>query len=98
MATALARTGSMFRNRAILHRILRCLLLMTIFAAVPAYAEQSFDSVAGSWSGGGSMKPSYGPRERVPCNIDHPPKTARQSGTMHLQCPSDPYQMNFNPN
>ena len=55
----------MFRNRTIIHWILGCSLLMTILAVAPASAQQSFDNVAGSWSGGGSMKPSDGARERV---------------------------------
>ena len=88
----------MFRNRAILHRMPRCLLLMTILAAVPAYAEQSFDSVAGSWSGSGSMKPSDGPRERVRCKVDYVPKNAGQSVKMNVRCASDAYKMDLNAN
>jgi hypothetical protein len=88
----------MFRNRAILHRMPRCLLLMTILAAVPAYGEQSFDSVAGSWSGSGSMKPSDGPRERVRCKIDYAPKNAGQSVKMNVRCASDAYKMDLNAN
>jgi len=82
----------MLRNQAILYRILGCFLLMTLFAAVPAQAEQSFDSVAGSWSGGGSMKPSDGPRERVRCKIDYAPKNAGQSVKMNVRCASDAYK------
>src|SRR5882762_7266704 len=85
----------MFRNRAMLHRILRCLFLMTVLAAVPARAEQSFDSVAGSWSGGGTMKPSDGPRERVRCKIDYVPKNAGQSVKMNVRCASDAYKMDL---
>ena len=54
----------MFRNRAIIYRILRYALVMTIHATAPAYAEQSFDKLAGSWSGSGSVKPSDGPLEQ----------------------------------
>jgi len=81
-----------------LHRILRCLFLMTVLAAVPARAEQSFDSVAGSWSGGGTMKPSDGPRERVRCKIDYAPKNAGQSVKMNVRCASDAYKMDLNAN
>src|ERR1700686_1818281 len=88
----------MFRNRTTVHRILRCLFLMTIFAAAPAYAEQSFDSVAGSWSGSGTMKPPDGPRERVRCKIDYAPKNAGQSVKMEVRCASDAYKMNLNAN
>ena len=52
----------MFRSRAILCRILQGSLLMTVFAAAPACAQQSFEDVAGSWSGSGMMKPSDGAR------------------------------------
>ena len=81
-----------------MHRISRCFLLMTIFAAVPAQAEQSFDNVAGSWSGGGSMKPSDGPRERVRCKIDYAPKNAGQSVKMNVRCASDAYKMDLSAN
>src|SRR3979411_2116241 len=85
-------------NRATLHRILRCLPLMTILAAVPAYAEQSFDNVAGSWSGSGSMKPSDGPRERVRCKVDYIVKNASQSVKMNVRCASDAYKMDLSAN
>src|ERR1700719_1260071 len=88
----------MFRNRTILHRILRCLLLATILAAVPASAEQSFDSVAGSWSGSGSMKPSDGPRERVRCKVDYAVRNAGQSVKMNVRCASDAYKMDLSAN
>src|ERR1700674_1156983 len=88
----------MFHNRTTVHRILRCLFLMTIFAAAPAYAEQSLDSVAGSWSGSGTMKPSDGPRERVRCQIDYAPTKAGQSVNMNVRCASDVYKMDLNAN
>jgi hypothetical protein len=88
----------MLRNRTITHWILGCSLLMTIVAVAPARAEQSFDSVAGSWSGGGSMKPSDGPRERVRCKIDYVPKNAGQSVKMNVRCASDAYKMDLSAN
>ena len=88
----------MLRNRAIIHWILRCSLLMTIHATAPAYAEQSFDNVAGSWSGSGSMKPSDGPRERVRCKVDYVPKNAGQSVKMNVRCASDAYKMDLSAN
>ena len=88
----------MFRKRAIIYRILRYAMLITIHAAAPAYAQQSFDSVAGSWSGSGSMKPSDGPRERVRCKIDYAPKNAGQSVKMNVRCASDAYKMDLNAN
>jgi hypothetical protein len=88
----------MFRNRAIIHRILGCSLLMTILAIAPACAQQSFDNVAGSWSGSGSMKPSDGPRERVRCKVDYVPKNAGQSVKMNVRCASDAYKMDLSAN
>lgn len=87
----------MFRNRAINHRILRYALLTTILAAAPACAE-SFDSVAGSWSGSGSMKPKDGPRELVRCKVDYVPKNAGQSVKMDVRCASDAYKMDLSAN
>jgi hypothetical protein len=88
----------MFRSRALIHEILRCSLLMTILAAAPACAEQSFDSVAGSWSGSGSMKPSDGPRERVRCKADYIVKNQGQSVKLNLRCASDAYKMDLSAN
>jgi len=95
---ALVRKRPMFRNRAIMHRILRYALLMTIHATAPAYAEQSFDNVAGSWSGGGSMKPKDGPRERVRCKVDYIVKNTGQSVKMNVRCASDAYKMDLSAN
>jgi hypothetical protein len=88
----------MFRNKAINHCILQCLLLMAILATAPARAEQNFENVAGSWSGGGSMKPSDGPRERVRCKVDYVVKNAGQSVKMNVRCASDAYKMDLNAN
>src|ERR1700736_307270 len=98
MTIVLARTASMFRNRALIYRILRYSLLMTIHATAPAYAEQSFDNVAGSWSGGGSMKPKDGPRERVRCKVDYIVKNTGQSVKMNVRCASDAYKMDLSAN
>jgi hypothetical protein len=88
----------MFRNRAIVRRILRCVLLKTILTVTPAFAEQSFDNVAGSWSGSGSMKPKDGPRERVRCKVDYTVKNAGQSVKMNVRCASDAYKMDLSAN
>ena len=88
----------MFINRAILRWILACSLLITIFTVAPACAQQSFDTVAGSWSGSGSMKPSDGPRERVRCKIDYVSKNAGQSVKMNVRCASDAYKMDLSAN
>ena len=88
----------MFRKRAINLRILRYSLVMIIHATVPAHAEQSFDNVAASRSGSGSMKPSDGPRERVRCKVDYIVKNAGQSVKMNVRCASDAYRMELSAN
>jgi len=88
----------MLRNKALIYRILQYALLMTMLAAAPAYAQQSFDSVAGSWSGGGWMKPKDGPRERVRCKVDYIVKNASQSVKMNVRCASDAYKMDLSAN
>jgi hypothetical protein len=72
--------------------------LKTILATTPALAEQSFDNVAGSWSGSGSMKPKDGPRERVRCKVDYNVKNAGQSVKMNVRCASDAYKMDLSAN
>ncbi len=78
--------------------VLRCGLLVTILTPLPTYAAQSFDSVAGSWSGGGSMKPSDGPSERVRCKVDYTVKKEGQSVKMNVRCASDAYKMDLSAN
>jgi hypothetical protein len=88
----------MLRFRAIVHGVLPCLILMTVLSISPAWAQQSFDNVAGSWSGSGSMKPSDGPRERVRCKVDYIIKNAGQSVKLNLRCASDAYKMELSAN
>jgi hypothetical protein len=88
----------MFRSRAIIYRILQASLLMTVLAAAPACAQQSFADVAGSWSGAGTMKPSDGPKERVRCKASYTVKNDGQSVKMNLLCASDAYKMDLSAN
>lgn len=88
----------MSSNRALFQPILQCVLLIAFLVASPASAQQSFDSVAGSWSGSGTMKPIDGPRERVRCKIDYLPKNAGQSVKLNLRCASDAYKMDLSAN
>jgi hypothetical protein len=90
--------GLMFRNGAIIRCIPRSIFLMTILAAAPASAEQSFANVAGSWSGGGLMKPSDGPSERVRCKVQYDVKSTGQSVKMSVRCASDAYKMDLSAN
>ncbi|MBV9458811.1 MAG: hypothetical protein JO141_15015 [Bradyrhizobium sp.] len=88
----------MFLQTAIIRWILQCMALIAMLAAAPAYAQQSFDNVAGSWSGGGMMKPSDGPRERVRCKADYVPKNNGKSLKLTLRCASDAYKMDLSAN
>jgi hypothetical protein len=88
----------MFRRMAITRWLLGCMASTAILAAVPAHAQQSFDSVAGSWSGGGMMKPKDGPRERVRCKADYTPKNNGQSVKVSVRCASDAYKMELSAN
>jgi hypothetical protein len=83
----------MFRN--LVHLSAASALSIAILAAAPARAQQSFDGVAGTWSGSGSMKTSDGPRERVRCKIDYTPKNSGKSVKMNVRCASDAYKMDL---
>jgi hypothetical protein len=72
--------------------------LIVVLMAAPACAQPGFGDVAGSWSGGGMMKPSDGPRERVRCKADYIPKNNGQSVKLTLLCASDAYKMELTAN
>jgi hypothetical protein len=77
-------------------RILSCILLG--IGIVPARAQSNFEPLAGAWSGGGMMKPSDGPRERVRCKINYTPRNEGRSLKMEVRCASDAYKMNLTAN
>jgi hypothetical protein len=79
-------------------RILSCVLVGTGAGIGPARAQSNFEELAGVWSGGGMMKPSDGPRERVKCKINYIPKKQGQSLKMEVRCASDAYKMNLSAN
>jgi hypothetical protein len=88
----------MFRYRTVIRRIVQSVPLTVILTAAPACAQQSFENVAGTWSGGGTMKPSDGPRERVRCKADYIVKSGGQSVKLNLRCASDAYKMELSAN
>jgi hypothetical protein len=98
MKIAPTRTMIMFRYGAIILCRLGWPLLMAILLIAPACAQQSFDEVAGSWSGVGSMKPSDGPRERVRCKVDYMVRNEGRSVKMNVRCASDAYKMELSAN
>jgi hypothetical protein len=59
----------------------------------PVRAEQVFDSLGGTWSGTGSMKPSDGPREKVRCKVAYNITKPGRSVSLDLRCASDAYKM-----
>ncbi len=67
-----------------------CLVLIGIS---PLCAEPVFDSLAGAWSGIGTMKPSDGPREKVRCKVAYNVTRPGRSLTLDLRCASDAYKM-----
>lgn len=67
-----------------------CLVLIGIS---PLCAEPVFDSLAGAWSGIGTMKPSDGPREKVRCKVAYNVTRPGRSLTLDLRCASDAYRM-----
>lgn len=67
-----------------------CLVLASIN---PARAEPVFDSLGGTWSGSGTMKPSDGPREKVRCKVAYNITKPGRSVSLDLRCASDAYKM-----
>ena len=67
-----------------------CLVLVGVS---PSRAEPVFDSLAGAWSGIGTMKPSDGPREKVRCKVAYNVTRPGRSLTLDLRCASDAYKM-----
>ncbi|MCP3443569.1 hypothetical protein [Bradyrhizobium sp. CCGUVB14] len=67
-----------------------CLMLASITSA---HAEPVFDSLGGTWSGTGSMKPSDGPREKVRCKVAYDITKPGRSVSLDLRCASDAYKM-----
>ena len=67
-----------------------CLVLVTLSSS---YAEATLDTLAGTWSGSGSMKPSDGPREKVRCKVAYNVKKPGRSLSLDLRCASEAYKM-----
>jgi len=67
-----------------------CLALMTLSSS---YAKANPDTLAGTWSGSGSMKPSDGPQENVRCKVVYSVKKPGRSLGLDLRCASEAYKM-----
>jgi len=72
--------------------------LVSLYSTVYSAGAETFENVAGAWTGGGTMKPSDGPRERVRCKANYAVKNAGQSVRMDVRCASDAYKMDLNAN
>jgi hypothetical protein len=83
--------------RVVISCLLRCVLLTTLSSS-PARAEQTLESLAGSWSGAGSMKPSDGPPERIRCKVNYAVDSAGQAVKLRLRCASESYKMDLSAN
>jgi len=58
-------------------------------------AGATFDGLAGTWGGPGSMKPSDGPMERIRCKASYVIKKPEKSLSFELRCASEAYKMLF---
>jgi hypothetical protein len=56
-------------------------------------AEATLDSLAGSWSGMGSMTPKDGANEKVRCKVAYNVTKPGRSLTLDLKCASEAYKM-----
>ena len=95
--TACRPNGSALWLRFMISCLLRCVLVATL-SSTPARADQTFESIAGSWSGAGSMKPSDGPPERIRCRVNYVVHSAGQAVKLNLRCASDSYKMDLSAN
>ena len=83
--------------RVVISWLLGC-VLSAILASLPVRAAQTLDSLAGSWSGAGSMKPSDGPTERIRCKVNYAVSSAGQAVKLSLRCASESYRMDLSAN
>ncbi|WP_338695086.1 hypothetical protein V5279_03330 [Bradyrhizobium sp. 26S5] len=75
--------------------IAACLALVT---SGSSYAATSLDSLAGGWSGSGSMKPSNGDWEKVRCKVAYNVTKPGKAISLDLRCASDAYKMSLSAN
>lgn len=70
-----------------------------VFAS-PALAQQSgpFSSMAGSWTGGGTIAFGKSPSERIRCRTDNQVGSAGATVRLELRCASDSYKFELQGN
>lgn len=80
-------------NSLLAVRLGACAACLVLVSINPVRAEPVFDSLGGTWSGTGSMKPSDGPREKVRCKVAYNITKPGRSVSLELRCASDAYKM-----
>src|SRR5690349_15191364 len=71
----------------------RPLMAIGLSLGISSQAFGGVDTMAGRWSGTGSMKPSDGPREKIHCKVAYDVKRPGRSIKLDLKCASDAYKL-----
>ena len=87
----------MSEKQPILSRLLPYSLMLAMIAS-PAHARDSFDALAGFWSGHGFVETSDGLHERVRCKANYIAKNDGQAVSLELRCASDAYKFELSSN
>jgi len=74
------------------------LMIIALWGGICSEAVAGVDSMAGRWSGTGSMKPSDGPREKIQCKVAYDVKRPGKSIKLDLKCASDAYKLMLSAN
>lgn len=81
-----------------IHWSRRCAFVIALLGTSQAYAQDSFESLAGLWSGSGAVETSDGLHERVRCKATYDVKNAGHSVKLDLRCASDAYKFDLSSN
>ncbi|WP_175421780.1 MULTISPECIES: hypothetical protein [Bradyrhizobium] len=68
-------------------------MFIALSLGISSQAFGGVDTMAGRWSGTGSMKPSDGPREKIHCKVAYDVKRPGKSIKLDLKCASDAYKL-----
>jgi hypothetical protein len=74
------------------HALAAAIFAAIAFQPIDARAEGPFSSLAGRWSGGGTISMRDGTRERIRCHATYDITPAGDSLTQTLLCASDSYK------
>jgi hypothetical protein len=70
-------------------------LVLAVGYGATALAAGPFDGLAGSWSGGGTIKMATGASERIRCRVTYAVSGGGSSVRQDLRCASDSYRFNL---